>query len=98
MFWKLGWLRLATRKSPGLRSFRSVVISKDEDFFFYAKRTEAKPKPGGRGRLLTRSNVGALDGSPCAVAGGDHPDRLSGLVDFIDDPINVGRFAIQQVP
>jgi hypothetical protein len=41
------------------------------------------------------SNVGRLNLSPCAVTNGEHPDRLSTLIDFIYDPVNVRPLAIE---
>ena len=44
------------------------------------------------------TDIGRVELPPCAVMKREHPDRLSTLINFIDDPINVRLFAVEQVP
>jgi hypothetical protein len=48
---------------------------------------------GGGFRAL--SNIGQLNLSPCAVTNREHSDRLSTLIDFIYDPVDVGFLAVE---
>ena len=67
------------------------------DWFFLDNIRPTPYKYSLREEFRASSNIGRLNLSPRAVTNREHPDRLSTLIDFIYDPINVRLLAVEQV-